>query len=414
MAYLNGNKILFGTPMTVNSGDGGGYDEGYKDGQIALLKDSKYMNADVSGNVVVINDISPIVKDLSVKVVPISAENLLTTPYEVSNAPVGVTVLNDTTTIRLEGTWTDSLGGLEVLQFREDLASTLTHGVNYYSGIHYVGSESQEHYKSKYPINLFFMCSGSNGSFYNVDSITWDNTFTSCFLVVFGQAGVNYTNCEFIPILSTEPIGSGDIDLTTISVSRYGKNLVPYPYSDTTKTINGITFTDNGDGTITVNGTATSLVDFVLCDNFLVKKGMHISGFPEIVDSNSTTGEVQVYLSSQYYLTTSKNYTKTIAVEDFPSAAAIKLRIRSGYTADNLTIKPQIEFGTIATEYEPYVEPQIVKANADGTVTGLTSIHPNMTLISDTKNVNIECNYYKDIDTYIDNLMTDIAMTGGV
>ena len=37
-----------------------------------------------------------------------------------------------------------------------------------------------------------------------------------------------------------------------------GKNLIPYPYVNTTMTKNGITFTDNGDGTITVDGTATA------------------------------------------------------------------------------------------------------------------------------------------------------------
>ena len=31
-----------------------------------------------------------------------------------------------------------------------------------------------------------------------------------------------------------------------------GKNLIPYPYVETTKTVNGVTFTDNGDGSITV------------------------------------------------------------------------------------------------------------------------------------------------------------------
>ena len=41
-----------------------------------------------------------------------------------------------------------------------------------------------------------------------------------------------------------------------------GKNLLPYPFKDTTKTINGITFTDNGNGTVTANGTATDTTQF--------------------------------------------------------------------------------------------------------------------------------------------------------
>ena len=48
----------------------------------------------------------------------------------------------------------------------------------------------------------------------------------------------------------------GGVPFSEIVVS--GKNLIPFPYYETTKTVNGITFTDNGDGTIAVDGTASS------------------------------------------------------------------------------------------------------------------------------------------------------------
>lgn len=69
--------------------------------------------------------------------------------------------------------------------------------------------------------------------------------------------------------------------------------------------------------------------------------------------------------------------------------------------------------GSSAVSYEPYKEPQTATANAGGTVEGLTSLSPNMTLISNTDDVTINCEYYRDIDTYIDNLTTNIALTGG-
>ena len=37
-----------------------------------------------------------------------------------------------------------------------------------------------------------------------------------------------------------------------------GKNLLVYPYTDTTKVDSGVTFTDNGDGSVTINGTNTT------------------------------------------------------------------------------------------------------------------------------------------------------------
>ena len=42
-----------------------------------------------------------------------------------------------------------------------------------------------------------------------------------------------------------------------LGVKVESKNLMPYPYTDKSKTVGGITFIDNGDGTITANGTAT-------------------------------------------------------------------------------------------------------------------------------------------------------------
>lgn len=46
-----------------------------------------------------------------------------------------------------------------------------------------------------------------------------------------------------------------------------GRNWLPYPYYETTKTLNGVTFTDNGDGTVTVNGTATDNTGFYCSAN---------------------------------------------------------------------------------------------------------------------------------------------------
>ena len=49
-----------------------------------------------------------------------------------------------------------------------------------------------------------------------------------------------------------------------MSLNLTGNNLIPYPYRHTTKTVNGLTFTDNGDGTIAVNGTSTATTGFAL------------------------------------------------------------------------------------------------------------------------------------------------------
>lgn len=57
--------------------------------------------------------------------------------------------------------------------------------------------------------------------------------------------------------------GKAELESVRDYVNEFGaKNLIPYPFYETTKTQNGITFTDNGDGTITVSGTASADATF--------------------------------------------------------------------------------------------------------------------------------------------------------
>jgi hypothetical protein len=58
----------------------------------------------------------------------------------------------------------------------------------------------------------------------------------------------------------------------------------------------------------------------------------------------------------------------------------------------------QIELGLNATEYEPYIQPQTVIANADGTVDAITSVSPNITIVTDTDGAIINCEYNRDIN----------------
>lgn len=51
---------------------------------------------------------------------------------------------------------------------------------------------------------------------------------------------------------------SGESVATYPSGIPSSKNLLPYPYNNTTKTTYGVTWTDNGDGTISMSGTRTS------------------------------------------------------------------------------------------------------------------------------------------------------------
>lgn len=156
-----------------------------------------------------------------------------------------------------------------------------------------------------------------------------------------------------------------------IPITVRGKNLLPYPYIFTTKTINGVTFTDNGDGSITIDGTATANAVFYLVgkqDNYTLDKcGLKI-GDRYTISKTLISGDsiANVYFTANYYntsdsmkqgaLATSRNTATSTIQSDFKSWG-IYLLVGKDKTVNNTTIKFQLEKGSSATEYEPYIPP---------------------------------------------------------
>ena len=331
-----------------------------------------------------------------------------------------------------------------------------------------------------------------------------------------------------------------------MAVSVRGKNLIPYPYFDKTKTTSGITYTDNGDGSITINGTAGSTsaifyltnshstadigdlfedgktykiassgaATFVLhcksladgkdkyyyngntftvdkstyryihlrlqvtnktVDNAVVypmiEKGTTSSTYaPYIADISTVklykcgknlfstslvygnftttglnTGSKSSVVSSYGFYLKAGTYTvsgmptnynlfingmkATNKSSDYQASYTTKRKITiptdglynvqfnkpSGETiVDIQTIKLQVELGTTATEYEPYIEPTVYDVPTDGTVEDVNSIYPNITLYTDTSGAVVDCTYYQDGKKVKENLIDMILSLGGV
>ena len=142
-----------------------------------------------------------------------------------------------------------------------------------------------------------------------------------------------------------------------MGVKVRGKNLIPYPYVRTTETVNGVTFTDNEDGTITVNGTATANIAYVICQSNSVTTQVKLTSGCTYTLSGCPSGGG----SSKYFLRTggTKSYVdygsnvSFTATSDYTNAGIV-IQIMNGVTVENLVFKPQIELGTTATDYEPY------------------------------------------------------------
>ena len=113
-----------------------------------------------------------------------------------------------------------------------------------------------------------------------------------------------------------------------------------------TQTINGVTFTNNGDGTITVNGTATSTAFFLLfkyLDSLIPKHKYLLSGSP---NDASVNAYIQCYDDTNFeWLRDTGGGAIAIfpkQVVNLSGANNIRIRIASGYTANNLVFKPQL------------------------------------------------------------------------
>lgn len=133
-----------------------------------------------------------------------------------------------------------------------------------------------------------------------------------------------------------------------------GKNLLPYPYYHASRTTNGITCTDNGDGTITASGTATGTAYHY--EARITTKNMLCEGGKTYTFSWGGVGSSSTYYGFVRVDDAVKTATATGSVTFTPSTSQyidVGFLIISGVTVDNLVIKPQIEKGSTATDYEP-------------------------------------------------------------
>lgn len=155
-----------------------------------------------------------------------------------------------------------------------------------------------------------------------------------------------------------------------VNVTRTGKNLIIYPpyYHGNSKTQNGITYTVNSDGTITVNGTATAASSFTLHARFTEVEGdlilpngtYTLSGCPSGGGDNTYQMRAhRTYNGSANELgrDLGSGVVLTLNGDDFSSSEVnlqISINVSSGATANNLVFKPMLVVGSTVEPWEPY------------------------------------------------------------
>lgn len=210
-----------------------------------------------------------------------------------------------------------------------------------------------------------------------------------------------------------------------LKVKVSSKNLIPYPYLPDEKTWNGITYKYTGDGGIHVSGVATGgsdikfsdiPVDLIRGKTICTKyTGKYPSVFAHIYYSDGTP--------TNYTALNSMKLNKcTITIPE--NAARVQIGVCVAVTNNeelDTIVYPQVELGTTPTDYSPYVDVshwallvtdggeiedettkrQQFTINKDGTVDGVKSIYPEMSVWCNAEGQNptvVEVEYNRDLN----------------
>ena len=158
----------------------------------------------------------------------------------------------------------------------------------------------------------------------------------------------------------------GLTSVSELGVACAGKNLLKINSDLQTKTINGVTFTPNEDGTVTVNGTATSDSDYYLLGTSWAVRADNYLPVQEMVFSSNGAAKLYGFDSSgSVSLEVALNGgNQIISAEQIIKAEKIVcyLSYASGQGETNKKVYAQLELGSSATAYEP---PNVTTATID-------------------------------------------------
>ena len=193
----------------------------------------------------------------------------------------------------------------------------------------------------------------------------------------------------------------GDAEQTTYS----GKNLLEN--KNHTRTYLGITFTKHDDGSFTVNGTSTGNAQFyITADGVGYQPRSLVLPAGTYTINGRDSGGVKFECNYEVEGASGSRYATGTFTATAPITCGIYVNITNGTTVNNLTIYPQLEAGSTATAYEPYVggtaSPNPDYPQAVNTVTGEQTVKIEGKNLFDKDNANI-------LNAYIDASHTSIT-----
>ena len=148
---------------------------------------------------------------------------------------------------------------------------------------------------------------------------------------------------------------TSEIEGDTYQKTTTGKNLLPFPYTQSTITQYGVTFTANENGTILVNGTASGgNASIKLLGNYQVNNQVLIPG--KYLYGGTLAVKLRAMHNENGNYTVLGNDTGTGAEIDLSTynTGYIELIVYNGTTVNNQTIKPMVLNSLEDTTYEEY------------------------------------------------------------
>lgn len=300
-------------------------------------------------------------------------KNLLPSGYPTSQTKNGVTfTCNSDGTILVNGTATAT-----TVLYLSDYTDAFENGTYILSGCPSGGADG------KYGINIYTTGGMGIGKTDNGSGVQFDGRTQLVFGIVF-WSGVTASNLVFKPMVrlasETDPTWEPYENIcpisgyTGVTVTKTGRNILPNNAAETV-TQNGVTFVKQDDG-IHINGTATGNIYYNLITRNAnaptLKAGTYTlhplaSTLPNGVDLR--VSDVATQTKTHIVKTTPVTFTKAEDMQFF-----CFLIIPSGATFSDFVVTPQLEVGTEATDYEPYVAATypITIPTAAGTVYGGT------------------------------------------
>ena len=223
------------------------------------------------------------------------------------------------------------------------------------------------------------------------------DTTTNVQIAIFIQKGLTINNLLFKPMLREATIADDTYEQYGASPSPdylseienlEGENICPS--LNTTRTINGVTFIKNKDGSITMNGTATAETTYPINVNTTTNTRT------VLLKANSKYRMLSSYESGKYttqvfYLkNNAMTYNSSLIETVEETKAGMYIRVYKDAVLDNVTIYPQITKGEEYKLYVPYnsLEFKDVGSNVLELSKGTVTLN-GVTLTSDGETITI-------------------------